>query len=40
MNHICQHAGFSEKHSQLLLERALSYIKTGMFPINSEPFAL
>lgn len=38
MNHICQYVGFAEDQVERLTERALDYITTGRFPVDSERF--
>jgi hypothetical protein len=39
MNHICEYVGFSERQIERLTERALAYITTGRFPLDSERFS-
>lgn len=39
MNHICASVGYSEEQVKRLTERALAYVTTGPFPLDSERFA-
>jgi hypothetical protein len=39
MNHICGYVGYSKGQVERLTERALAYVTTGPFPLDSERFA-
>ena len=39
MNQVCAYVGYSEERVERLSERAIAYIATGPFPLDSERFA-
>ena len=39
MNYVCDHVGFSEEQNEELTERAMTYITTGPFPLDSKRFS-